>query len=87
MRRDRRRERVAQVMAAGQVEAALDVLALMDLAWHDCYGDPSPPDRVVDDALTVSRGDLGRLASAALLGVIDWRDLRVGAEAVESEDP
>lgn len=78
-RRAARRDRVEAVMGATDVDAALDVLELMELAWHDCYGEPSPPEQVIDDALTVSRGDLASLASAALLGVTDWRDLRLAA--------
>lgn len=66
-------------MGATDVDAALDVIELMELAWHDCYGEPSPPEQVIDDVLTVSRGDLASLASAALLGVTDWRDLRLAA--------
>lgn len=67
-------------MAASLVEAALDVLELMELAWHDCYGESTPPEQVIDDVLTVSQGDLPALASAALLGVTDRRDLRLAAE-------
>lgn len=78
-RRAARRDRVEAVMGATRVDAALDVIELMELAWHDCYGEPSPPEQVIDDVLTVSRGDLASLASAALLGVTDWRDLRLAA--------
>lgn len=78
-RRVARRDRVEAVMGATDVDAALDVIELMELAWHDCYGEPSPPEQVIDDVLTVSRGDLASLASAALLGVTDWRDLRLAA--------
>ncbi len=81
-RRAERRERVEAVVGAAHVDAALDVLELMELAWHDCYGESTPPEQVVDDVLTVSGGDLASLASAALLGVVDWRDLRVAAEDI-----
>lgn len=64
---------------------ALDLLELVELAWHDCYGEPSPPEEVIDDILLVSRGDLGRLVSAARLAVIDWRDLRVAADELQTE--
>lgn len=81
-RRAERRERVEAVVGAAHVDAALDVLELMELAWHDCYGESTPPEQVVDDVLAVSGGDLASLASAALLGVVDWRDLRVAAEDI-----
>lgn len=63
-------------------DAALDVLELTEFAWHDCYGDVSPPDEVVADILTVSEGRLDRLAHAARLAVEDFRDLRMQAEAI-----
>lgn len=83
-RNDRRGARRSRVEAAGaaNVEPALDVLELMELAWHDCYGESTPPEQVIDDVLTVSRGDLASLASAALLGVTDRRDLRLAAEGI-----
>ena len=84
-RREQRRDRVARVVGAAKVEPALDALELMDLAWHDCYGDPAPPDRVIDDVLTVA-DDLAGLVSAALLGVIDFRDLRVAADEARDHD-
>ena len=66
---------------APQADAALDVLELLELAWHDCYAEPSPPDQVIDDLWTVSDGDLARLVSAARLAVVDFRDLRMEADA------
>lgn len=81
-RRAERSDRVASVIGAPQLEAALDALELMEFAWHDCYGQPNPPEDVVDDVLTVSRGNLADLVSAALLAVTDRRDLRIAAERV-----
>jgi hypothetical protein len=63
-------------------DPALDLLELVDLAWHDCYGEITPPDDVIDDILLLSHGDLSRLVSAAHLAVIDWRDARVAADAL-----
>ena len=60
---------------------ARDVLVLTEMAWHDCYGETSPPAAVVDDILAVADGDLGRLVQAALLAVTDVRDLRLAADA------
>ncbi|GAA1919068.1 hypothetical protein [Nocardioides hwasunensis] len=61
-------------------EAALDLLELLELAWHDCYGEVAPPPQVLDDVWRVADGDLGALASAARLAVTDRRDLRVSAD-------
>jgi hypothetical protein len=55
---------------------------LTELAWHDCYGDVTPPADVLDDMLVCSEGDLGKLIVAARLAVMDWRDLRVSADAI-----
>jgi hypothetical protein len=79
---DRRRDRNHRAieMFGHQARAALDALALLDFAWHDCYGQATPPDKVIEDIWTVANGDLGRLISAAHLAVIDFRDLRLNAE-------
>jgi hypothetical protein len=67
-----------------QAGAALDALALLDLAWHDCYGEQSPPDQVIEDIWVVADGELGALISAAHLAVIDFRDLRVNADEMRA---
>lgn len=78
---DRRQTKSHRAMEAfgRQADAALDALALLDFAWHDCYGEASPPEQVIEDIWTVANGDLGRFISAAHLAVIDSRDLRVNA--------
>ena len=76
-----RSERADEVFGR-QAGPALDALALLDLAWHDCYGEPSPPDHVVEDVWTVADGDIGRFVAAAHLAVIDFRDLRLTADDV-----
>lgn len=58
--------------------------ALLDLAWHDCYGEPSPSDEIVEDIWTVADGDLARFVSASYLAVIDFRDLRMSADESRS---
>lgn len=78
-RRGSRSQRAADVFG-GQAEAALDALALLDFAWHDCYGDPSPSDDVMEDVWVVANGDLSTFISAAHLAVIDYRDLRMNAD-------
>ena len=75
------RPRLADAFEAAEVERAIEVLVLTELAWHDCYGESTPPAEVMDDILTVAAGDLGRLIRAAHLAVIDRRDLRVWAES------
>ncbi|MBL0886369.1 hypothetical protein [Myceligenerans indicum] len=80
-RRASRSKQAAEVFG-DQADAALDALALLDFAWHDCYGETSPPERVVEDIWMVSGGDLAQFIQAAYLAVIDFRDLRVGADAM-----
>ena len=55
-RRELRRAGVAAVVGDDEVGAALDLLELVELAWHDCYGEITPSDAVVDDMLVLSRG-------------------------------
>jgi hypothetical protein len=78
-RRRTRSERATEVFGR-QAEAALDALALLDFAWHDCYGEPSPSGQVIEDIWVVADGDLGRFISAAHLAVLDFRDLRMSAD-------
>jgi len=84
-RREERRPLVAESVSTALVEVVLDLLEIFDLAWHDCYGDRFPPEHVVHDVLLVGGGDLGELIKAVRLGVTDWRDLRVVADAVRPE--
>ncbi|ANS78530.1 hypothetical protein SGUI_1134 [Serinicoccus hydrothermalis] len=67
------------------VGPAVQVLDLLELAWHDCYGEVAPPAAVVDDVLTVAGGTLAGLVNAAHLAVIDRRDLRMSALRVRPE--
>ena len=83
-RRRDRRARVAEAFAPELVERALDLLELMELAWHDCYGEVTPPEPVVDDVLVLGDGSLADLVGAARLAVIDWRDTRLAAQARRS---
>jgi hypothetical protein len=71
---------VAALFGAAHVKAALDLLELVDMAWHDCYGEITPPDEVVSDMLLLSEGSIAKLIEAARLGVMDKRDLRLAAE-------
>ena len=78
-RRTNRSPRATEVFGE-RAGAALDTLALLDFAWHDCYGETSPPEQVVEGIWLVADGDLARFVSAAHLAVIDFRDLRAGAD-------
>ena len=63
-----------------QAPIALDLFDIFELAWHDCYGEVTPPGAVIEDMLTMSGGSVGGLVQAALLAVTDWRDLKLAAE-------
>jgi hypothetical protein len=84
-RRAERLSRVEAVFGTGTAPAALDLLELTELAWHDCYAEITPPEEIVDEILLCSRGDLGLLVQAARLAVDDWRDLKVCAQAIRAE--
>lgn len=64
------------------VDVVVKVLDLLDLAWHDCFGEATPPEHVVDDLFVAAAGDLRLLIDCAHLAVSDWRDLRLRADAV-----
>jgi hypothetical protein len=62
-RADRRRQREPRVRALfddADVSRALDLLELVEYAWHDCYGEISPSEDLIDDVLALSEGTLGR---------------------------
>lgn len=80
-RREHRRSAVSAAFGSS-ADAALDLLELTEFAWHDCYGEVSPPDGVIADILTVAQGRLENLAHAARLAVEDSRDLRLQAQAI-----
>jgi hypothetical protein len=64
--------------------SALDLLEIVELAWHDCYREITPPEDIIDDLLLLSRGQLDRLVSACRLAVTDWRDLKVAADLIRN---
>ena len=70
-----------QRFVPAEVDDALNLLELFELAWHDCYGDVSPPEDVVDDVLLLSNGSLSDLIASVRLAVTDWRDVKVAANA------
>ena len=58
------------------------VFELMEMAWHDCYGEVTPSEEVVDQVLLCSGGTLGGLITAAHLAVVDRRDLALCASGI-----
>ena len=85
-RPERRAERKAAVEAifGNASDTALDLIELVELAWHDCYKEVTPPDKVVEDILICSRGNLSELIAAARLAVEDFRDLRLQADDIRN---
>jgi hypothetical protein len=79
------RPRIIQLFGdnARTITPVEQVLTLMEMAWHDCYGEIAPPDDVLADVLDCSGGTLEGLIDAAHLAVIDSRDLAVRASSVE----
>lgn len=78
-----RRPRAVEVFG-GQSDAALAIFELLDCAWHDCYGDSTPPADVVEDVWVGSLGRLDYLATSANLAVLDFRDLRMNADRIRA---
>jgi hypothetical protein len=66
------------------IRAVARVFELMEMAWHDCYGEVSPSEEIVDDVLLCSGGTLGGLVTAAHLAVVDRRDLASWASDIRS---
>lgn len=83
-RRAERRTKVA-VLFADRTDRALDLLELVEMAWHDTYGDITPPEEVIDDILLLSNGNLRLLIRWARLAVADWRDVRLAADGARAE--
>jgi hypothetical protein len=73
------------VLFADRTDRALDLLELLEMAWHDTYGEGTPPEDVIDDILLLSEGNLRLLIRWARLAITDWRDVRVAADAVRAD--
>ena len=79
-RRVEREPRFVEVFGQKLAPTALDLIELVELAWHDTYGEISPSEEVIEDMLAVSRGNLAGLVRAARLAVMDRRDLKLAAD-------
>lgn len=82
-RRAGRRTKVA-VLFADRTDRALDLLELVEMAWHDTYRETTPPEDVIDDILLLSEGNLRLLIRWARLAVADPRVLRAAADGVRA---
>lgn len=83
-RRSARRTKVA-VLFADRTDRVLDLLELVEMAWHDTYGEPTPPEEVIDDILLLSEGNLRLLIRWARIAVTDWREVRASADGVRAD--
>lgn len=66
--------------------AALDLLELVEYAWHDCYDEVTPPEEIIDNILTCAQGDLAEMIVFALMAVQDSRDLHMAARQIEADE-
>lgn len=82
-RRSERRTKVA-VLFADRTDRALDLLELLEMAWHDTRGEVTPPEDLIDDILLLSEGNLRLLIRWARLAVTDWHAVHLTAEDVRS---
>jgi hypothetical protein len=85
-RAERQAERWPRFQAAfgRDAERALDLIELVEYAWHDCYEEITPPPDVIEDIVISAEGSLAKLISVARLAVIDSRDLRMLADDIRS---
>ena len=84
-RRAERSSLVKSVPGESHASVGLDLLELVEYAWHDCYGEITPPDDVILNILVCSQGKLSEMVHAANLAIVDCRDLQVWAERIQSE--
>jgi hypothetical protein len=82
-RRAERRTKVA-VFFADRTDRALDLLELLEMAWHDTHDEATPPEEVIDDILLLSEGSLRLMIRWTRLAVADWQDVRATADGVRA---
>lgn len=68
--------------SSDELEAALDLLEVLEVGWHDCYGEVTPSEEIVDDVILLANGGLAGLIGSVRLALADWRDVQVAAAAV-----
>jgi hypothetical protein len=84
--REARRPLVAASFDATQVEAALDLIETVELAWPAVYG-ATMPERIVRDLLDSSSGNLVDCARMVRLALTDWRDVAANADRSRARRP
>lgn len=83
-RRSQRRTKVA-VLFADRTDRALDLLELVEMAWHDTYGETGPPEEIIDDILLLSLGNLRKLIRWGRIGVNDRREVTNAARSLRAD--
>jgi hypothetical protein len=89
-RAERWAERKPRVVAifgedAEMLRSVETLFELLELAWHDVYGEITPSEQTVDEVLLCSQGTLAGLIEAARVAVVDRRDLLVWADALRAQ--
>jgi len=79
---EERKPEIERVFGARRTKTVVELLTLLEFAWHDCYGEVSPPEDVIADVLALSQGDIDALVHATHLAVIDRRDLHVAVHGM-----
>lgn len=74
------------MLFADRTDRALDLLELLEMAWHDTFDEGSPPEDLIDDILLLSGGNLRLLIRWARIAVTDWREVKTAAESARSDD-
>lgn len=84
-RREDRRTKVA-VLFADRTDRALDLLELLEMAWHDTHSEGTPPEDLIDDVLFLSQGNLRLLIRWARIAIADWRDVKSSAASARVDE-
>jgi hypothetical protein len=70
--------------SAKHLQDPLFKLEMTELGWHDNTGEITPPEKVIDDILFCSEGDLVKLIEAARLALTDTRDLTMWVASLKA---
>lgn len=74
------------VLFADRTDRALDLLELLEMAWHDTYGEGTPPEDLIDDILFLSQGNLRFLIRWARIALNDWSEVQVAARSARVDE-